>query len=402
MFNEYFHSTYTPSSDFLPSAESKDFSYVPRISAIELSVEEVQKTLQNLDPSKAHGPNGIPSRLLVECASQLSSSIHYLFNKSLALSQIPVEWKLANIVPLHKNGKKDHVENDRPISLLSIISKVLERCVFNHISNHIQSHIHSAQYGFANVKSCTSQLLSVLNTIGKNLDKGLQSDVVLMDISKAFDTVDHSKLLQKLRDFGFSGLVLMWFRNYLSDRSKRVTVNGVTSTSMPITSGVPQGSILGPFLFSVYINDLPSYISTSTGMGLFADDVKCYRCIRTSEDGQALQEDILGLYKWSNDNNPSFNIPKCKVLSISRKVAPFTFPYNLNRHQQIRSNVESDLGITLHSKLLWNDQVNKVRSKANKLLRLIRRSTLELTDVNARKFLCLQLVRSNFTYASQV
>ena len=194
----------------------------------------------------------------------------------------------------------------------------------------------------------------------------------------------------------------MWFRNYLSDRSQRVTVNGVMSTSMPTTSGVPQGSLLGPFLFSVYINDLSSYISTSTGMGLFADDTKCYRCIRTSEDGQALQEDILGLYQWSNDNNLRFNIPKCKVLSISRKVTPFTFPYNLNRHQQIRSNVESDLGITLHSKLLWNDQVNKVRSKANKLLGLIRRSTLELTDINAREFLYLQLVRSNFAYTSQV
>ena len=197
MFNEYFHSAYTPSSDFLPSAEPKDFSYVPRISAIELSVEEVQKTLQNLDPSKAHGPDGIPSRLLVECASQLSSSLHYLFNKSLALSQIPAGWKLANIVPLHKNGKKDHVENYRPISLLSIISKALERCVLNHILNHIQSHVHSAQHGFANGKSCTSQLLSVLHTTGKNLNKGLRSDVVLMDISKAFDTVDHSKLLQK-------------------------------------------------------------------------------------------------------------------------------------------------------------------------------------------------------------
>ena len=161
MFNEYFHSIYTPSSDFLPSAESKDFSHVPRISAIQLSVEEVQKTLQNLDPSKAHGPNGIPSRLLVECTSQLSPSLHYLFNKSLALSQIPAEWKLADIVPLHKNGKKDHVENYRPLSLLLIISKVLERCVLNHISNHIQSHIHSAQHGLANGKSCTTQHLNL-------------------------------------------------------------------------------------------------------------------------------------------------------------------------------------------------------------------------------------------------
>ena len=127
-------------------------------------------------------------------------------------------------------------------------------------------------------------------------------------------------------------------------------------------------------------------------MGLFPNDTKCYCCIPSSKDCQALQEDILGLCQWSNDNNLSFNLPKCKVLSIARKVSPFTFPYNLNGHQLIRSNVESDLGFTIHSKLLWNDQVNKVRSKANKLLGLIRRSTKELTDINARKLLYLQLV----------
>ena len=176
-----------------------------------------------------------------------------------------------------------------------MISKVLERCILNHISNHIQSYIHSAQYDFAKGKSCTSQLLSVFHIIGKNLDKGLQSDVVFTDISKAFDTIDHSKLLRKLQDFGFSGLILMWFRNYLSYCSQRLTVNDVTSTSLPITSGVSQGSLLGPFLLSVCINDLPSSISTATGMGLFANDTKCYRCIPTSKDCQALQEDILDL-----------------------------------------------------------------------------------------------------------
>ncbi len=174
--------------------------------------------MQNLDPSKAHGPDGLPSRILKECSSQLAPSLHRLFTKSLQLSQIPAEWKLANIVPLHKKGNREYVENYRPISLLSVVSKVLESCVLNHLSYHIHSNINSAQYGFVNGKSSTAQLLSILNTIGKNLDEGLQTDVVFMDIAKAFDTVIHSKLLLKLQEFGFSGSVLLWFKNYLSCR----------------------------------------------------------------------------------------------------------------------------------------------------------------------------------------
>ena len=167
--------------------------------------------LQNLNPSKAHGSDGLPSRILKESANQLAPSLHYLFTKSLKVSQVPAEWKLANIIPIYKKGSKDHVENYRPISLLSIVSKTLERCVLNHIPQHIQSNIHSAQFGFVNGRSCATQLLSILNVIGKNLDKGLQTDVVFMDIAKAFDTVNHSKMLQKLREYGFSGSVLLWF-----------------------------------------------------------------------------------------------------------------------------------------------------------------------------------------------
>ncbi|CAB4002105.1 Hypothetical predicted protein [Paramuricea clavata] len=226
---------------------------------------------KHVDPHRT--PPWITSTILhqirkKECAFQLAPSLHYLFTKSLRLSQIPTEWKLANIIPLHKKGVKEHVENYRPISLLSIVSKTLERCVLNHLYLRIQESVHSAQYGFISGRSTTSQLLSTLHKIGKDLDKGLQTDVVFMDISKAFDTVDHSKLLQKLRDFGLSGSLLLWFENYLSGRCQRVTVHGATSTSLPITSGVPQGSLLAPFLFSVYINDLPDNISIATGVGL--------------------------------------------------------------------------------------------------------------------------------------
>ncbi len=402
MFNEYFHSVYASDLEQPSLTQPVSSSPISSISSIELTEEEVCHALQNLDPSKAHGPDGLPSRILKECAHQLAPSLHYLFTKSLKISQVPAEWKLANIIPIHKKGNKNHVENYRPISLLSIVSKTLERCVLNHISHHIQSNIHSAQFGFVSGRSCATQLLSILNIIGKNLDKGLQTDVVFMDIAKAFDTVDHSKMLQKLREFGFSGSVLLWLKNYLSGRFQRVTVHGATSQSLPITSGVPQGSLLSPFLFSVYINDLPNHLSSSTGVGLFADDTKLYKAVQNPSDALILQEDIQHLQCWSEENRLRFNISKCKVLSITRKSSPLITSYSLDGQQLTLSNLEIDLSVIMNSNLTWINQVNRVRSKANQMLGFIRRSTIEMHDVGARKYLYLQLVRNNFAYASQV
>ena len=266
-------------------------------------------------------------------------------------------------------------------------------CVLNHLSLRIQESVHSAQYGFISGRSSTSQLLSTLHKIGKDLDKGLQTDVVFMDISKAFDTVHHSKLLQKLRDFGLSGFLLLWFENYLSGRCQRVTVRGATSTPLPITSGVPQGSLLAPFLFSVYINDLPDNISISTGVGLYADDTKMHRCVQNRNDALALQSDIQSLHCWSNENMMSFNKSKCKVLSITRRKSPLIYPYALGDHKLLSSDVESDLGITISSRLLWNVQINKVRSKANKTARQQRQLRQQSHYPELASTFCLLVIR---------
>ena len=396
MFNEYFYSVYSSAKEESSSTQPASSSPLSSISSIELSIEEVCHALQNIDPSKAHGPDGLPSRILKECAYQLAPSLRYLFTKSLKMSQIPMEWKLANIIPIYKQGNKNHVENYRPISLLSVVSKTLERCIPNHISQHIQSNIHSAQFGFVNGRSCATQLLSILNIVGKNLDNGLQTDVVFMDIAKAFDTVDHSKMLQKLQKYGFSGSVLLWFKNYLCERLQRVTVHEATSQSLPISSGVPQGSLLSPFLFSIYINDLSNHLSSSTGVGLFADDTKLYKAVQNPSDALVLQDDIQSLQSWSEKNRLRFNISKCKVLSITRKSSPLIPSYTLDGKQLTLSNNEMDLGVVLNSKLTWVNQVNSVRYKANKMLGFIRRSTKEIHDVRARKSLYLQLVRNNF------
>ena len=166
----------------------------------------------------------------------------------------------------------------------------MERCIYNHLVDHIQNMISLAQHGFLRGKSCTGQLLSVLHRISQNLDSGKQTDILYFDIAKAFHTVGHNLLVNKLSQFGLTGNILQWFKNYLTGRQQRVLLNGVISDTLPISSAVPQGSILGPLLFLIYVNDLPSSISSpSVGISLFADDTKCFSVVESPADACALK-----------------------------------------------------------------------------------------------------------------
>ena len=169
---------------------------------------------------------------------------------------------------------KDRVENYRPVSLLLIVPKVFERCVLNSIKDHLYQVISRKQHGFCTGRSCVTNLLEALDHIGSLLDSGSQVDTIYLDMSKAFDKVSHRRLVQKLIQACFGGNLLNWFCSYLSSRRQRVTVLGATSEDLPVTSGVPQGSILGPALFLLYVNDLPEVISSSSRVLMFADDTK--------------------------------------------------------------------------------------------------------------------------------
>ena len=266
--------------------------------------------LRNLNPDKALGPDGIPGRILKESAQTIAPSLTLLFNKSLHFAVVPHEWKLANVVPIFKKGVKDHVQNYRPISLLCVVSKLLERCVLNHIWDHLQEVINDCQHGFMPSRSCTSQLIGVLDKIGNFLDRGEQIDVIYLDMTKAFDRVNHELLLSKLRHFGFKNNLLNWFQSYLFQRRQQVTVLGSTSSSLPVVSGVPQGSILGPVLFLLYVNDLPDAVSSST-VATFADDTKLFKTIACKADSLKLPEDLNTLTQWSTSTNLAFNPAKC-------------------------------------------------------------------------------------------
>ena len=401
-FNKYFASIFMKDED--GSFEQDDLLQddVGIIDNVTLSEDEIISVINNLDSSKAQGPDGIPVRLLKETALQVAPSLRALFNNSLNVGALPDEWKVANVVPVHKHGEKSYVEHYRPISLLSIISKVLERCIFNNIKYHVYEQLSHTQYGFMPGKSCITQLVKVLDRIGGELDHGKQIDVLYLDMSKAFDRVSHTKLLHRLRQFGFRGNILKWFRSYLSNRRQRTTISGTTSKSLPVTSGVPQGSILGPLLFLLYEDHLSNAVRTSN-IATFADDTKIFRTINSNTDALALQTDLTNFEESSKNVNLKLNASKCKVLRVTRKHNKVIYPYKLSCETILTStDCERDLGVLTSPDLSWLRHIDHQCSKANKILGYVRRSTLDIKSTTVRRTLYLSLVRAQLCYGSQI
>ena len=241
-----------------------------------------------------------------------------MFNLSFKTGSIQAEWKLAQIVPIHKKGDKNNVENYRPISLTCINSKIFEKSIRDALLNYCREYIHDSQHGFLPQKSCTTQLVPLSHDISLGLNENKLIDIIYFDFAKAFDSVNHDIILNKLKnEFNVNGLMLKFVKEYLQGRKQRVTINGVLSNECPVVSGVPQGSILGPLLFVLFINNMHDKVSQSTNIALYADDTKIWRYINSPIDHHILQNDINALYKWSVENKMKFHANKCKVLSLS-------------------------------------------------------------------------------------
>ena len=300
-----------------------------------------------------------------------------------------------------KDSKED-AKNYRPISLLPIVSKVLARCVGNRFYDHFKDLISALQHGFLPNRSCVTQLLSVLHTVGQSLDNNIQSDMIYLDFAKAFDTVDHSALLAKFRLYGVKGQLFRWFKDYLTERTQRVVLENVASHWSPVTSGVPQGSILGPLLFTLFINDLPDEAAYGVKVALYADDAKLYRNVTSAEHCDLIQDTLSNMHFWSQRNNIRFNKSKCKVLTVTRKKTPIVFDYTLDGTALTRASEEKDLGVIITSTLSWDSHIHTITAKANKLLGLLKRTCPLLSSVSVRRSLYLSLVKSQLCYATQV
>ena len=259
--------------------------------------------------------------------------------------------------------------------------------------------MYDLQHGFREKRSCETQLVMMVEDLARNANVGKQTDIILLDFSKAFDKVNHSKLLWKLHQYGIRGQVLGWIRAFLGSRSQRVVLDGEESESIPVTSGVPQGSVLGPILFLIYINDLSDGIFSK--VRLFADDTALYLTIEGKDDGAALQQDLDRLSVWESMWDMEFNPSKCQVVQVTGSRRPMNTIYML--HGQVLEAVTSAkyLGVDIASTLSWNSHIDRVVGNANRSLGFIRRN-IKTKMSKVRETAYNTLVRPQLEYTSAV
>ena len=283
----------------------------------------------------------------------LVDSLTFLFQASLDQGTIPDDWKKAKIVPVYKKGDKGKAENYRPISLTSIICKMLEHIIDSNIRAHLDRHkiLTDAQHGFRQKKSCETQLITTIRDFAESINDKDQTDAILLDFSKAFDKVDHKLLLSKLSSYGISNSLLAWLKSFLSNREQTVIVDGSESSPLPVLSGVPQGTVLGPLLFLVYINDIAKDLSHGTHLRLFADDSLLYRVIKSPEDSATLQRDLDSLQRWETTNKMEFHPQKCELLRITNNKRKIVSQYTIHSVPLSESQSSKYLGVTFDPKL---------------------------------------------------
>ena len=291
LFNDQFYKVFSDPDE--PCTINNLKTNSKTINNIKISKNGVLKLLQGINENKATGPDDIPGKFLKLCSNELADVFCILFQTSLNSGEIPTDWKQAHIFPLFKKGDKCNVENYRPISLTCIACKLLEHIVHSTTMDFLDSCkiLSPFQHGFRQGRSCETQLLTTLNDFSKTLNKSEQTDAVLLDFSKAFDKVDHKILLAKLKAIGIQGPLLNWMSSFLTNRLQYVLVDGAISKPCKVLSGVPQGTVLGPLFFLIYINDIQDNLSPGTILRLFADDNLLYRVIRDFYDTLTLQRD---------------------------------------------------------------------------------------------------------------
>ena len=373
-----------------------------------INEEKIKKKVRKLKQGKSPGPDLVPTWIIKETEEQIAKPLNILFNNSLQQMKLPTEWKLAKITAIHKKGPKKLCENYRPVSLTCIICKIMESLIRDVIMEHMKRHklFTSKQYGFLSGRSTALQLLKTLDMWTEALDKGESVEVIYLDFQKAFDQVPHKRLLNKLSYYGIKNPVHGWIKDFLQGRNQFVAVGKHTSDKKEVLSGIPQGSVLGPLLFVIYVNDIPGMLQTQSL--LFADDTKLFNCGKDAQSiTTGIEADLETLEHWSTRWLLKFNPSKCKKMVITRQQNLTTPPRMLYDHQQGKRTVieeiaiEKDLGVHIDNNLNFKEHIGTIIKKANKMLGIIRRSFINL-DKTIFVPLYTSLVRSHLEYAQAV
>ena len=372
------------------------------IENVVLPEDSVHEKLTKLNVNKSLGPDDIHPRMLKELADDMSAPVALLFNKSIQDEELPRQWKEAYVSPIYKKGSKSLPENYRPISLTCILCKILESMIRSVVLTHLLETdlLSKRQFGFINGRSTTLQLLHFLDKCNESIVQGHVVDTIYFDFKKAFDMVPHKRLMGKLESYGIKGKILQWMKAFLIGRNQSVLVNGEKSSPGCVTSGIPQGTVLGPIIFVLYINDILENI-TSDGF-LFADDTKIFRAITSKEDALHLQSDIDSLKFWSETWGMEFNLDKCHVLTLGKfENTKYTHRYQLGGEELEHVFTEKDLGVTIDSGLTFADHISNKTRLANAIVGLIRRSFSHLDTRSFKKLFCA-FVRPHLEYAQSV
>lgn len=396
LFASHFSSVFTRGL-IIPNAVNSFVNY-DIIQPFNITEKCILKQINSLDSSKATGPDGIPPLFIKTCGSKLVRPLALIFNRSIRDGIFPTQWKKARIVPIYKKGDRSNITNYRPVSILSTFSKLFESSLYPIIYNHIDKIISVHQHGFRSGRSVQTNLCSYLTDISLELDNRSQMDAIYTDFSSAFDKVNHMLLLRKLESVGVYGSLLNWFQSYLKFRPQMVAVNGYESKEYYADSGVPQGSHLGPILFSVFINDISNHINHCK-FSLFADDLKIYRPINSFSDMALLQTDLNNIAQWCHSNSMVLNVNKCFYIKFTRKVSPTNSHYTLNGSGLSEVTEVKDLGVTLDNKLKMTTHIDNITRKAGRMLGFVKRNSKGFS-IKTKITLFNALVRSQLECAS--
>ena len=404
ILNDNFSKVFTTETTFRGEEEEEARTNpVNEMQDIVVTKRDIENIITKLDANKSMLPDGVHGKVLKECKEQLMDPILDIIKSSIESGQVPREWKRANIVPIYKNGCKMEPLNYRPVSLTSILCKICEEVIKERWVAHLEEEnvFHEGQFGFRKGKSCVSNLLCFYSRVIDIIqEREGWADCVYLDLKKAFDKVPHNRLMWKVRRFGgVSGKLAEWMENYLRGREMRTIVRGIKSEWKMVSSGVPQGSVLGPIMFLLYVNDMP--IGINSYMNMFADDAKIMRKVKTLEDCNKLQEDLDKIYEWSVKWQMEFNINKCHVMKMGKSKYRPCKTYKMGEKIIKEVTEEKDLGVIIQNDLSPEKHVNKIFGKTYKMLQNIGLAFYYLDEGMMRKIL-VTLIRPQMEYAAVI
>ena len=399
--NDYFSSisNVDDRNTVLPPFYCKSRNFLSNVSCTE---NEIELLIQTLNPNKANGLDGISNRMLKSVSKTISKPLAILLNRSFAEGIFPKIWKMSGLVPIPKKGDKSSPSNYRPIALLSNLSKIQERIAFKNLYNHLLDNnlLYKYQSGFLPQHSTVFQLVDIYHNICQSFDNHQFSCMVFCDVSKAFDRVWHEGLIFKLKQHGIEGNFLKWLTDYLNERQQKVIIRGCTSNPKPINAGVLQGSVLGPLLFLIYVNDIADSLLSLTR--LFADDSSLFYSASSIDDIQGLiNHDLVLLSRWAKQWLVTFNPSKTEAILFSLRNLDFMPLLKFeNTYVKFVEN-HKHLGLTLSYNGQWTDHINNIKSSAAKVLGIMRKLKFSLSR-SALNQIYFSYLLPTLEYASSV